>query len=374
VDKDPVEFWYDNDEPAAAPTPADETSHDPDAIERIRPIARRRGVGTRLGVSVPGAIGGAFLVCAIAFGASLTGSVASHEGDGDDAPVALVEPDTGDDAVYEEPGTGDVDVPPPADEHPDAVEPTPSPTEKPKAEPTPKPVDKPKAEPRQEPTPKPEPRREPTPKPEPKPTAKPKLRLALSIREGGVVVDWSSCEVAGADVYKVVRSTDSVVRWPMGDNDALVAAIEVGGPTKTWDGHARHGKRAWYRVFCLDRRDAGYRIVGLSDAESIMVPAEPKPPAPEPQSMWLEAGVDGGAVVLHWEKCTRDGFSHYRILRKAAGEATAIAEVENASTTTYVDHNVEAGVEYHYLVQCKGHVGDTWPLLGTTGWAGVVAP
>lgn len=90
--------------------------------------------------------------------------------------------------------------------------------------------------------------------------------------------------------------------------------------------------------------------------------------------MWLEAGVDGGAVVLHWEKCTRDGFSHYRILRKAAGEATAIAEVENASTTTYVDHNVEAGVEYHYLVQCKGHVGDTWPLLGTTGWAGVVAP
>jgi hypothetical protein len=90
--------------------------------------------------------------------------------------------------------------------------------------------------------------------------------------------------------------------------------------------------------------------------------------------MWIEANVDGGAVVLHWEKCTRDGFSHYRILRKGDGDASVIAEVENAATTIYVDEAVESGVEYHYLVQCKGHVGETWPLLGTTGWAGVVAP
>ena len=49
-------------------------------------------------------------------------------------------------------------------------------------------------------------------------------------------------------------------------------------------------------------------------------------------------------------------------------------EIKMDAGTTIRNEGVESGVEYHYLVQCKGHVGDSWPLLGTTGWAGVVAP
>ena len=68
---------------------------------------------------------------------------------------------------------------------------------------------------------------------------------------------------------------------------------------------------------------------------------------------------------------TATTFSHYRILRKADGDATVIAEIESQDTTTFVDDDVEPGVTYRYLVQCKGHVGDDWFLLGTTEWVGV---
>jgi hypothetical protein len=78
--------------------------------------------------------------------------------------------------------------------------------------------------------------------------------------------------------------------------------------------------------------------------------------------------------VVHWEACGSDGFSHYRILRKTGGEATLLAEIEEAGTTTYVDTTVDSGVEAHYLVQAKGHIDGEWVLLGTTDWAGIVAP
>jgi len=355
VDKEPIEFWYDIGDDVKAPATDSAVAGPPDP-------APGRSIRTRLGVSVPGAVVGAFLVCALAFGANLTGSTAPDEPK--DQPVAEIEPTGGPDEPYaEEPkddaepdATAEVDEQ--VDEHADAT-----------AEPTPKPIEKPEAEA----TPKP--RAEPTPKPTPKPTAKPRLGLVLKIREGAVFIDWTACEVDGADVYKVVRSPDSTVRWPAGENDKVVAAVEVGGATKAWDEHARPGKRAWYRVFCLRSTEAGYRIVALSAAGSIVVPAEPKPtPPPEPSAMWIEVDVEGSSVVIHWEACGSDGFSHYRILRKAGGEASMIAEIENAGTTTYVDESVGSGVEYHYLVQAKGHVGDDWVLLGSTGWAGVTAP
>jgi hypothetical protein len=181
--------------------------------------------------------------------------------------------------------------------------------------------------------------------------------------------------VDGADAYKIVRSKDSTVSWPTGDGDELIAAVGMDGSLKAWDEHAPAGKKSFYRVFCVKHTDAGYRVLAKSAVGSIVAPeATPKPtpkPTPEVSSMWLEASVDDGAVVLSWEACGSDGFSHYRIVRKVDGEGGVIAEIADPGTTTYRDEAVEVGGTYKYLVQAKGHVGDDWVLLGTTDWVAV---
>jgi hypothetical protein len=365
--------------------------HDPTPVEDVHVIEdltpasetepaadddRMRAVTPRLALSVPGAIGGALLVCALALGASFGSdrapNIDEHDAGGRAATVAEAGDDsaklgdehaTGDEAKdgdaaeqADEPKGGDeakdgdtADQPAEAPDKPEADEPKP---EKPKTE-KPK-TEKPKAE-------------------QPKPEApKPAMTLALSKQEGAILIDWSACGVDGADYYKVVRSKDSTVRWPAGDNDELVAAVEIGGKTKAWDEHAPSGKKVWYRVFCVRHTEDGYKVLAASPAKAITAPDKPKPdPIPEPAAMWINADVDGGAVVLHWEACGSDAFSHYRILRKTDGEPKVIAEVENYEVTTYVDHAVEPGVTYRYLVQAKGHQGDTWFLLGTTEWVAV---
>ncbi len=344
-----------------------------------------RALSPRLALSVPGAIGGALLVCALAFGANLGPDrgvhVDEHDASGRAGGAALAGADKGhvDEAPGDDAAKDGSEADPKADEaapkgddgDTDGAVPTDKPdkpeAEKPKAD-EPK-AEKPKAEKPKAEAPKPDKPKPDKPKPD-KP--KPAMTLALSVREGAVLIDWSSCGVDGADYYKVVRSRDATVRWPAGDNDEVVAAVEIGGKTKAWDEHAVSGKKVWYRVFCVRHTDDGYKVLAASPAKAIKAPVKPKPdPIPEPSAMWIDAQVDGGTVVLHWEACDADAFSHYRILRKAGGEATVIAEVENHEVTTYVDDDVEPGVTYHYLVQSKGHLGDDWFLLGSTDWLSV---
>ena len=374
----------------------------PMEFERTRP-SPIAGVRPRLGVSVPAALGGVLLIGALAFGANLGAtrllSSAGPNGDGTDSAVVETEPndepaDAEVDEPTDEPANEPADEPAdepdptdatePVDEHDDeepASEPDADATEKPESEPDPtaKPTEKPEPKPTPRPTEKPDadPTAKPTEKPEPEPTAKPVLSLSLAIKEGAVFIDWGACEVDGAQVYKVVRSSDSTVKWPAGDNDDLIAAVEVGGSTRAWDEHAAAGKKVWYRVFCLRHTDDGYKVLAATAAKGIETPDEPEPtpkptpePQPEPSALWIEAGIDEGNVVVSWEACEGDAFSHYRVLRKADGDAQVIAEIENASTTTYVDDGLESGT-YHYAVQCKGHVGDDWFLLGASEWATV---
>jgi outer membrane biosynthesis protein TonB len=368
------------------PTQADDAGG-PHEFDRIRtsPVA---GVQRRLGVSVPGAIGGVLLIGALAFGSNLGPRYEPDRvADAGRSDTAVVEtepteaPDGEPEADKPAAGPGETepeDVPgvdEPASE-PDAKEPTDAPdadpTEKPEPDATPKATERPEPKPTERPEPKPTPK--PTEKPEPAPTAKPVLSLTLAVKEGAIFIDWGTCNVDGADVYKVVRSTDSTVKWPAGDGDELIAATEVGGSTKAWDEHAAPGKKAWYRVFCVRKTEDGYKVLAASATKSIVAPADkpeptPKPtPAPEPADLAIEAGTDGGNVVVHWEACGGETFSHYRILRKAGDDAQVIAEIENAATTTYVDDGLEPGT-YQYAVQCKGHVGDDWFLLGASGWA-----
>jgi hypothetical protein len=309
----------------------------------------------------------------VAFGAEL-GLVGSRT-DGDDAtdpPHAMVEP-------TEKPEPTEA---PKATERPDATDGDDA-TDQPDADATevPKPTEAAEPEPTEKPEPKPteKPAPKPTEKPEPKPTEKPKpevktLEMAVVIKEGHVVVKWSACGVDGAEAYKVVRSRDETVRWPTGDDDELIAVVGMDGALKAWDEHAPAGKKLFYRVFCVRHGGDGYVVLAKTPVGSIVAPeATPKPtpkPTPEVSSMWLETSIDDGAIVLTWEACGSDGFSHYRIVRKVDGEGGVIAEIEDAGTTTYRDEAVEPGVTYHYLVQAKGHVGDDWVLLGTTDWVG----
>jgi hypothetical protein len=345
----------------------------PEPVERTGPAPRSgpRHAG-RLGISVPGAVGAALLVGAIAFGANL-GLVGSQDRDRDAtasaSPAEIVAKDA--DATSKPTKAPEAKATTAPDLDPTVAEPTAKPeprtTEKPAA--TEKPEPKPTAKPEPKPTAKP------TPKPTPKPTAKPVLEIAVVVKEGAVVVKWSACEVDGADVYKIVRSSDSTVRWPAGDNDTLIGAVEIGGTRKAWDGDAPAGKKVWYRVFCAKRTESGYKVLAASGAASIVAPEPaPKPtpkPTPEVSAMWIEAGQDGASVVLGWEACGSDGFSHYRIVRKVDGEGGVIAEIEDAGTTTFVDAAVEPGVTYHYVVQAKGQLDGEWLLLGTTEWVSV---
>jgi hypothetical protein len=351
------------------------------SFDRTRPagLTGARRTTARLGISVPGAIGGALLVCAIAFGAS--GGFASPSGGNDDPSTAAADgsvtggadedgkdDDAGADAEPTKTPVEEIDREPTKEPTSEPTkEPTPEPTEKPR--PTAEPTKRPDTEPTKKPTP------EPTKEPTPKPTEKPVLEIGLAAKEGAIVIEWSSCTVDGAEVYKVVRSSDEGVAWPAGDGDDLVAAVEIGGTTRVVDDGAPAGKAAWYRVFCVRHTEDGYRVLAASKARAIEVTKPtPKPtpePTPEPSAMWIETGVDGGAVVIHWEACGSDGFSHYRILRKVDAEASLLAEIEDPATTTFVDEGVEPGTTYRYLVQAKGHVGDAWVLLGTTEWATV---
>jgi outer membrane biosynthesis protein TonB len=369
------------------PIQADEADG-PREFDRIRtsPVA---GVRRRLGISVPGAIGGVLLIGALAFGSNLGPRYEPDrvaDAGGADTAVVETEPTKAPlgETDADEPTAGPDGIEPDAEEptdKPDAEEPTDKPdapaaepTEKPEPDAMPKAIERPEPKPTDKPEPKPTPK--PTEKPEPEPTAKPVLSLTLAVKEGAIFIDWGTCNVDGAGVYKVVRSTDSTVKWPAGDNDELIAATEVGGSTKAWDEHAAPGKKAWYRVFCVRKTEDGYKVLAASAAKSIVAPAEepeptPKPtPTPEPADLAIEAGVDGGNVVVHWEACGGETFSHYRILRRAGDDAQVIAEIENAGTTTYVDDGLEPGT-YQYAVQCKGHVGDDWFLLGASGWATV---
>lgn len=349
----------------------------PQPVERTGPTPAHdsRRATVRFGVSVPGAVGAALLIGAIAFGANLglTGS-RSDDGDGSasspDGKVAVVDDTKDAEPTKEpkptpEPTTKPTPAPEDADgaKEPEVEEPTkaPEPTKKPTPEPTKKP--------------EPKPTEKPAPKPTEKPVEKPVLEIAVVAKEGSIVVKWSACEVDGADYYKVVRSTDSTVKWPTGDGDTLIGAVEMGGTLKAWDGDVKPGKKVWYRVFCVNATEDGYKVLAASGAKAIVAPeSEPKPtpkPTPEVSAMWIEAGQDGASVVVTWEACGSDGFSHYRIIRKVDGEGGVIAEIDDAGTTAFVDDAVEPGQTYTYLVQAKGQIDGEWVLLGSTEWATV---
>jgi len=223
------------------------------------------------------------------------------------------------------------------------------------------------------------------PNKDPDPTHKPKphpesLGLRLSNAAGGVKVDWTACHRRGFDVYKVVRSTDEKVSWPLGENDTLVAVVHHRYRTALVDEGAPVGVKVWYRVFCLDKTADGYKVLGSSRAKSIVRPATP---APKPCDMSLEAKITDGGVVLDWSACSSDKFHWYKVVR-SHGEnpsyvpwtdgSQLIFFTEDRGHTHFIDSHVERGQTWFYRIQAVGFSAGKKVLLGQTSAIEVTIP
>lgn len=370
---------------SAAPGVADQVGD----VELLEDRTLRIGggrVGRRIGLSLPGAIAGSFLVAALAFGAALGPmnllSGAGHEGRDDTAQADEQKPSDELDELNEsakpvdEDGKDDETT-----EEPDkTVEPEPSEKPEPSVEPS--------KEPEPEPTKatEPEPTVKPTPKPTPKPTEKPdpaKIGLEVWLAEGHPVGKWTSCDGLTFDYYKVIRSTDEVVSWPKGDDDSMVTAVGADGERKFWDGEAPHGAKAFYRVFCVRSTEQGYVVMASSAVFRIAVPEETEP-APEPSAMAFEVDLTGEGVVLHWEACGSESFVYYKVVRSTTTEDPSylpwtdgtelIGVIENSSVTGYTDASIESGMTISYRVQAIGYWNGGKVLLGETAVITVTIP
>lgn len=352
--------------------------------DRTVPIAAGHR-GPSLGRSLSGAIVGTLLIAGLAFGAALgSGSVL---GPGSDGPQANKTAD-GDGVAAtdgDETGTGKD-----ADGKPDG-EPRTEPTDGSDA--TAKPEGEPDGE---HPDATKEPAAEPTEKPvvTPKPTTKPQatkppleaIALGLTIKESHPFMEWGSCDGLDFDAYKVVRSSNSTVSWPLGDGDTLFAVVEPGGTRKAYDGDAPHGSKAWYRVFCVRHTEDGYKVVRASVTKGIEVPEEvAPPPPPDPITLGLEASLqDGGKVLLDWSACDVDGFAFYKVVRSTTNDdpsylpfhdgTEVVAAIGEMGTTQLETWAPDGGATAWYRVQCIGYSGDQKVLLGESAVVAVTMP
>lgn len=365
------------------------TDHDrPTPPEPSGPPVTTTRIGTRLGVSLPAALGAAVLVTAIALGAGALRPVLTDDTGREPAPAADEAPKP---AGVDEPGKGDDS----ARGDGDTGEATTDPTEKPVPTDEPAKTEPPEATAKPEATMTPKPTARPTVKPEPKPTAKPEptaktgsLELAAKSTDGGrVVLDWSRYGGDGFAWYKVVRSKDATAAWPLGDGDALVAAIDDRDTTIAKDADVPGGKTWYYRVFAVAKSETGYRILAASGVAKVAVPAaEPKPSpeaTPEPYALGFDVEATADGVVLDWEGCGSDGFVYYKVVRSTGSNPSylpwtdgteLIAVVEDAGTTSLIDAAVASGDTFSYRVQAIGVLDGQKVLLGQTAAIEVTVP
>jgi hypothetical protein len=215
--------------------------------------------------------------------------------------------------------------------------------------------------------------------PAPAPTS---LDLQVAIVEGHPKLVWTSCAGLDFDYYKVVRSKDEPVSWPLGDGDTLVAAVGVDGATKLYDGEAPAGKTLWYRVFCVRSTEAGYVTVASSPVRSVTTPAPE--PIPDPVAMSLSVEITAEGAVLHWSAAAGNGFTYYKVVRSMTTDNPSylpwtdgtelIAVIENGAVTGYTDGAVESGQTWTYRIQSIGYIGGQKVLLGQTEAVSVTVP
>ena len=223
---------------------------------------------------------------------------------------------------------------------------------------------------------------DPTEKPTPKPTEKPSaMALAVTLKNGHPYADWSACGSSAFDYYKVVWSKDATVTWPLGENDHLAAAIENREQTSFKDADAPGGKTLYYRVFCVDAKESGYRVLASTGVKSIKTPSPE--PAPEPVSLDFEASFENGAVQLGWQAFGGDGFVYYKVVRSQGANPSylpwtdgtqLIGVIENQAANGFGDGDVASGQTWFYRIQAIGLWGGQKVVLGQTRVIEVAIP
>jgi hypothetical protein len=334
------------------------------------PDRARPTITSRIGVSVPSAIGALLFAGALAFGSGVIDAVVPGQGGDETAQHGSdTKPADGASQDGKGGGSGDGHETKPADStQEDKQEPdhgTPDKTSKP--EPTAKP----------EPTPT----EQAKPKPEPAPPA-PTTGLVLEAAsyDGKVKLLWSAFSGDGFGGYKVVRSTDAAVAWPLGPGDGLAAYTG-----ETWHKDFPTCGMTWfYRVFAVT--GGSHAVLGASNVVSVSVACVVKPtppPPPPPVVLGFAAEVIDGQVHLSWEDCTSEAFGAYKVVRSQTNPdpkfplnsgTELIAAIGDHTVTSLVDGNVSSGQTWTYRVLSMANGGAGWYPIGITPAITVTIP
>lgn len=353
----------------------DERLGDVELLEdHTRRIAGGRS-GHRLGVSMPGAIAGAFLVTALAFGAAIRPDGAGLDGSGDaggnSAAAAgdVAKADTSrlghggewlgnwsKDPKHEgdtaKPGSEDID------KDPD--------TDKPEVDPDGK-------------KPANEPREQPDPTPAPKPELE-KIDLILKLDGAKVVVDWTGCDPDGFRFYKVVRSTNDVATWPLGSGDTLIGAIEDMTKTAMVDTKAPAGKKLFYRVVGVVEHEGELVAACVSAVAGIATKPAPTD-APVAKTLGIELGIVEGHPKIRWTACPAD-FDYYKVVRStdatvswpAGADDKVVGVVGRDGDLKVYDGDAPAGTKLFYRVFCVRSAESGYVIVAASAASAIETP
>ena len=173
----------------------------------------------------------------------------------------------------------------------------------------------------------------------------PVLTLEASISGGQVALAWTRYQGEDFAYYKVVRSTDATVSWPLDGDDTLVAAISDIDKLSTVDA-APAGKTFTYEVFAVKSSEDGYAVLVGSNVVTIAVPV-PTPKPTQDCSMSLSVKIETGAgvggiqpavvgshapatkVTFTWTKYKCDYFEWYVLVKSP--DATIVVPVSTSS-------------------------------------------
>lgn len=111
----------------------------------------------------------------------------------------------------------------------------------------------------------------PTPVPTAAPTPAPAaFSLSLGLAGGDVEATWTTCTVNNFNSYALVRSTNSEIHYPPEDHDTVIATSTSNATTSAT--YAAPSGKAWYRVYCLTRKDGETKTGATTNTASITAP------------------------------------------------------------------------------------------------------
>ncbi|HET8778156.1 MAG TPA: hypothetical protein VFN76_10890, partial [Candidatus Limnocylindria bacterium] len=313
---------------------------------------------THLATAVPGALGAALLIGAVAFGASSLRSAANE------AAMQAAQQPAADASVMHEAVFG-ANV---ANERRDAFKPDPKPhpaksqapkeesikTEAPTEEPIKTEAPKPAEQPKTQPTAKPKPveTTKPAPTQQPAPVTQGVLALQGWPKDSKAKLSWSAFGGDGFEYYKLVRSGDTMVTWPTSGDDVLAGVISDRNSPFYAD-KPPCGTPWNYAVFAVRHGEAGYLVLATSNVVTVTTACAPAPEpiVVKPIAMTLNV-LPAQGIQLSWEGCWSDMFVAYKVVRSASNAdprfplndgTELIAVIGDPNQTGFVDTAVAAG-------------------------------